>query len=150
MSPKPVDQRLHVRQRSRARRLTMQALYQWQLNPMSARALVAQYEGTREYNDADVEYFKELLGLALAEAEQNDDFILSCADRAVEHIDPLEKAIIMLALTELRHRTEVPFKVVINEAVELARRFGATDGHKYVNAIVDNAAKVLRTSETNR
>ncbi|NNF17497.1 MAG: transcription antitermination factor NusB [Gammaproteobacteria bacterium] len=147
MSQDTNSRRLTVRQRSRARRLTMQALYQWQLNTTTARELIRQHAGSREYKDADSAYFKELLTLAISEAEQNQALIQDCADRPGEQIDPLEMAIMMVAVTELRHRFDVPYKVIINEAVELARRFGATDGHKYVNAVADKAAKTLRAAE---
>lgn len=147
MNQKGELDRLQVRQRSRARRLTMQALYQWQLNPATPRVLVKQHAGTREYADADAVYFKEVLTLAIDEVAQNETHILACADRPLEQIDPLEKAILMVAVTELRHRFDVPVRVIINEAVELARRFGATDGHKYVNALIDKAARTLRAAE---
>ena len=142
-----LDKRMQVRRRSRARRLTMQALYQWQLNPQSFTTLMKQYKASNEYPDADAAYFKEVLQSALKSADVNMAAISQFADRPLEQLDPLEKAIMMVALTELRDRLDVPVKVVINEAIELARRFGATDGHKYVNAILDRAARELRVHE---
>lgn len=146
MSDKHEQQRA-IRKRSRARRLAMQALYQWHVNPASASELKRQYVEKREYADADPEYFDELLTLALKDVDDNIECITSHADRDVRNMDPLEISIIMVALTEMRHRIDVPYKVVINEAIELAQRFGATDGHKYVNAILDRAAADLRALE---
>ena len=141
------DQQRAIRKRSRARRLAMQALYQWHVNPDTASELKRQYIEKREYADADPEYFDELLSLALKDIDDNRVCIKSHADRKLDQLDPLELSIIMVALTEMRHRIDVPYKVVINEAVELAQRFGATDGHKYVNAILDRAASELRAIE---
>jgi N utilization substance protein B len=141
------EQQRAIRKRSRARRLAMQALYQWHVNPETASVLKRQYMEKREYADADADYFSELLTHALKDVEDNHASIASHADRDVAQIDPLEMSIMMVALTEMRHRVDVPYKVVINEAVDLAQRFGATDGHKYVNAILDRAAGELRKHE---
>lgn len=146
MTP-PSAQQLVIRKRSRARRLAMQALYQWQVNPDTGSELKRQYIEKREYKDADPDYFNELLTHALKDADDNQACIAEHADRALDQLDPLEVSIMMVALTEMRHRMDVPFRVVINEAVELAQRFGATDGHKYVNAILDRAASELRALE---
>ncbi|MEM7081279.1 MAG: transcription antitermination factor NusB [Pseudomonadota bacterium] len=140
-------QQTAIRRRSRARRLAMQALYQWHINPSSVTDLKRQYTEKKEYADADADYFDELLRQALHDVETNSDAIASHADRELSALDPLEMAIMMVALTELRHHIDVPYKVVINEAIELSRRFGATDGHKYVNAILDRAAAQLRAVE---
>ena len=139
----------YVRKRSRARRLAMQSLYQWQLNPVSASGLIAQHEGTREFEDADAEYFAQLVRQSVRDSDTNTAIIAEHADRPVDQIDPLETAVLMIALTELRHHLEVPYKVVLNEAIELTRRFGATDGYKYVNAILDGASATLRSAERN-
>ena len=141
------QQRAAIRKRSRARRLAMQALYQWHVNPETMTELKRQYVEKREYADADPEYFDELLRNALKDVDNNVALVAVHADRDVSQLDPLEMSIIMVALTEMRHRLDVPYRVVINEAVELAQRFGATDGHKYVNAILDCAAGDLRAAE---
>ncbi len=141
------QQRAVIRKRSRARRLAMQALYQWHVNPETMIELKRQYVEKREYADADPEYFDELLRNALKDVDNNLALIAVHADRDVKQLDPLELSIIMVALTEMRHRLDVPYRVVINEAIELAQRFGATDGHKYVNAILDRAAGDLRAVE---
>ena len=142
------QQRAVIRKRSRARRLAMQALYQWHVNPETMIELKRQYVEKREYADADPEYFDELLRHALKDVDINVALIAVHADRDVSQLDPLELSIIMVALTEMRHRLDVPYRVVINEAIELAQRFGATDGHKYVNAILDRAAGDLRAVDT--
>lgn len=137
----------YVRKRSRARRLAMQSMYQWQLNPLSATKLIAQHEGTREFEDADADYFAALVKQSIADSELNAATIGEFANRPTDQIDPLEMAVLMVALTELRHHLEVPYKVVLNEAIELTRRFGATDGYKYINAILDQASKSIRETE---
>lgn len=147
MSSAASKKREYVRRRSRARRLAMQALYQWFLNPLDERQLHEQYTEKREYEDADADYFATLLSEALQDNEVNEQLIAQHADRPADQIDPLEKAILAVALSEFRHHLEVPYKVVINEAIELAQRFGATDGHKYVNAILDKVAGELRQTE---
>jgi N utilization substance protein B len=130
--------------RERARGLLIKALYQWQLAGHSADELRAQYAALAEYGRIDQLYFEELLGLVLAEAESFDALIDRFADRGVAQLDAVGRAILLLALAELRFREDVPVKVVINEAVKLAKRFGAADSYRFVNAVTDKAAKELR------
>ena len=130
-----------------ARKLVMQALYQWQLTDHEANDLVKQYVESEEFGGADREYFEELLRSCIKGKEQIDAVIVSLIDRPLEQLDPIEKAILMIGVYELRSRVDVPYRVVINEGVDLTKRFGATDAHKYVNAVLDRAAKELRRAE---
>ena len=130
-----------------ARKLAMQALYQWQLTGHEANDLVKQYVESEEFGGADREYFEELLRSCIKGREQIDAAIASLVDRPLEQLDPIEKAILMIGVYELRSRADVPYRVVINEGVDLTKRFGATDAHKYVNAVLDRAAKELRRAE---
>jgi N utilization substance protein B len=130
--------------RERARGLLIKALYQWQLAGHSHDELLAQYQALAEYGRIDQAYFDDLLKRVLAEAKSLDAVIACYADRGVDQLDAVGRAILLLALTELKFRSDVPVKVVINEAIELAKRYGATDSYRFVNAVVDKAAKTLR------
>jgi transcription antitermination protein NusB len=130
--------------RERARGLLIKALYQWQLAGHSLDELLAQYSALAEYGRIDQAYFEELLSRVLSESEAFDAIIETLADRGVDQLDAVGRAILLLGLAELKFRPDVPVKVVINEAIELAKRFGATDSYRFVNAVLDKAARRLR------
>lgn len=125
----------------------MQALYQWQMTQHPAEVLREQYQQQEDFAAIDTEYFDELIGQCIARHEELDALILPYLDRPIAQLDPVEHSILMLAMYELTSRLDVPYRVVISEAVALTKRFGATDGHKYVNAIVDRAARTQRSGE---
>jgi N utilization substance protein B len=135
------------RTRSLSRKLAMQALYQWQLTGQTAAELRNQYATEDGYGDADADYFRELLDGVTDGAAALDAALATLIDRPVEQLDPVERAVLLIGLYELGQRLDVPYRVVINEGVELAKRFGATDGHKFVNAVLDRAARSLRVAE---
>lgn len=135
------------RARSLSRKLAMQALYQWQLTGHSAAELRNQYTGEEGFGDADADYFRELLNGVTEGAAALDATLGELIDRPVAQLDPVERAVLLIGLYELGHSLEVPYRVVINEGVELAKRFGATEGHKFVNAVLDRAARSLRATE---
>ena len=130
-----------------ARKLVMQALYQWQMTGHEANDLSKQFVESEEFGGADREYFNELLRGCIKGKEHIDAGIAPFIDRPLEQLDPVETAILMMGMYELQSRIDVPYRVVINEAVDLAKRFGATDAHKYVNAVLDRAAKEVRSAE---
>jgi N utilization substance protein B len=133
--------------RSVARKLALQALYRWQLNAAPWQDLVQEFGDAQDMPKADREYFRILVeGVWQARAELDARLAL-LGDRVPEQLDPIEHAILLMGLYELASRPEVPFRVAINEAVSLAKRFGATDGHKFVNAVLDRAARELRPAE---
>lgn len=134
------------RARSRARRLAMQALYQWQFNDDSLTDLERQYKAEAS-TKVDLEYFSELLRQCRQEADNLNTAIEQYLDRPLDQLDPVERAILQIGLYELRYRIDVPYRVVINEGVELAKSFGGSEGHKYVNAVLDKAAAQLRSAE---
>ncbi len=134
-------------QRSVARKLAMQALYRWQLNDAPWQDLVQEFRDAEDMPRADGEYFRELVEGVWRAREELDSDLSSWADRAPARLDPLEHAVLLIGVYELRHRQDVPYRVAISEAVALAKRFGATDGHKYVNAVLDRAARALRPNE---
>jgi N utilization substance protein B len=136
-----------ARTRSLARRLALQALYQWQMTGHSFAELRNQYTQDEGYPDVDPDYFKVLLEGAIEGAPAIDELLAQWLDRPVKQLDPIEHAVLLIGVEELRTHLEVPYRVVLNEGVELAKKFGATDGHKFINAVLDRAARQLRASE---
>jgi N utilization substance protein B len=134
--------------RSRARELIVQALYQMQLTGHSGDELAAQFQERPDYNRVDRAFFDQVLGDICKHRKELESSIGSIADRPLEQLDPVELGILMLGMHELRAMPEVPFRVVINEAVNLAKRFGAVDGHKYINAVLDRAVTRFRVTDT--
>ena len=135
------------RARSLSRRLAMQALYQWQMTGQSFAELRNQYTTDEGYPEVDPEYFQQLLQGVVEGATELDGMLGEWIDRPVAQLDPVEHAVLLIGLQELRQHPEVPYRVVLNEGVELAKKFGATEGHKFINAVLDRAARQLRAAE---
>jgi N utilization substance protein B len=136
-----------ARARSAARRLLVQALYQRQLGGQAWQELHRQFSADPAFERADAEYFAAALAAICDESPRLDDELRRHSDIDPARLDPVEHAILYLGLWELMARPDIPYRVVINEAVELAKRFGATDGHRYVNAVLDKASRVHRGLE---
>ena len=135
--------------RGLARRLTVQALYQWLVNESSPDTLIRQFHEQPEgLGRADGNYFAELLKGTVAEAPSLMVRLSPYLDRPVTQLDPVEHGILLLAAFELTNHPEVPWKVVVNEAVNLAKTFGAEDGYKFVNGVLDKLARDIRAPET--
>ena len=134
--------------RSRARELIVQALYQMQLTGHGADELSAQFQERPDYNRVDRRYFDQVLAAVCGSRSELESTIGRFVDRPVEQLDPVELAILLLGVHELDAMPDVPFRVVINEAVNLAKRFGSVDGHKYINAVLDRAVPELRKAGT--
>lgn len=132
-----------TRARQRARELLIKALYQWQLAGHDAAELTAQFRAQPDFERCDAEYFDTLLAAVLEQHVELDQLIARYAARGLEQLDAVGRAILLLALAELKTRGDVPTKVVINEAVELAKRYGAADSFKFVNAVLDKSAREL-------
>lgn len=139
-----------VAQRRKARHYLVQALYQWQMSGNSATEVESQFIEDNDFATADIAYFREVFGLATAGVEELDRLLAPCLDRQLEELDPVERALLRMASCELLNRVDVPYKVVINEAVSLAKKFGASDSFKYINGVVDRLATELRATETAR
>ncbi|HEY6452756.1 MAG TPA: transcription antitermination factor NusB [Steroidobacteraceae bacterium] len=133
--------------RTVARKLALQALYRWQLNVCPWQDLVQEFAEDSDMARADNQYFRALLEGICADRESLDSELAPLLDRKPVELDPVEHALLLIGSYELRHRPDVPYRVVINEAVGLARRFGATDGHKFVNGVLDRAARLWRAQE---
>lgn len=135
------------RARSNARRLAMQALYQHQIGDDHWKTLRAQFHQDTEFNRVDPEYFDELLEHCVEREQEFSELLQPHFDRPADQIDPVERAILLIGCYELKERLDIPYRVVINEGVEIAKRFGASDAHRYVNAILDRTAGELRKVE---
>ena len=137
-----------ARGRHGARRLLLQALYQRQLGGHSTSELIAQFSDSKEFRGIDAGYFLALIEeITFAEASL-DELIAEAADRPVAQLDPVERGVLWIGLTELRDHPDVPRRVVIDEAVELAKEFGAQDSFRYINAVLDAMAPRLRPADT--
>ena len=144
--PKPRSER-PSRARSLSRRLAMQALYQWQMTGQSFPELRNQFATDEGYPEVDPEYFQQLLHGVIEGSAELDGMLGQWLDRPVAQLDPVEHAVLLIGVQELRQHPEVPYRVVLNEGVELAKKFGATEGHKFINAVLDRAARSLRAAE---
>lgn len=133
--------------RSRARRMAMQALYEWQVANNSPLDILNTYRAEQDLKKVDEEYFRDLLLNTAKHQPELDDMMSDSLDRPIHEVDPIETAILRLACYELAHRPDVPYRVVINEAIELAKSFGAESGHKFVNGILDKVAVLARANE---
>ncbi|WP_246122971.1 transcription antitermination factor NusB [Luteimonas wenzhouensis] len=133
--------------RTRSRRRALQAVYAMQLSGVDARNAIAQFAHEQAHEVADLEYFEDLVrGVGKHRAEL-DAALQPFLDRAVEEVDPIERAMLRIAAYELRHRLDVPFRVVIDEALRTVKRFGSEHGHTYVNGVLDRAAAQWRATE---
>ena len=124
--------------------MLVQALYQAQLTEQDSEQLLADFADHPDRNGADLAYFRRLLPLVTASCQDYDRLIDRYGEIAAARLDPVEKAVLWLAMAELQHSGEVPPRVVINEAVELAKVFGAEGGYRYVNGVLDKAAAEFR------
>ncbi len=135
--------------RSQARRVAMQALYVWEMTHNDINVIIKNFSEDGLLVDLDFDLFKELLTNVSSDATELDELYAILLDRSVSMIDPVERAIMRIGVYELKSKQQIPYKVVINESVELAKRFGAEEGHKFVNGILDKVAKQLRPLEMN-
>lgn len=133
--------------RRRSRELALQGLYQWQLARKDPVIIAAELAERDDFAKADTGYFRNLLNGAIDNSEKLEARIAPHLDRRLEELSPIERSILLLGGFELMHELEVPYRVVINEAVELAKVYGGTDGHKFVNGVMDKLAAELRDIE---
>ena len=142
------QQAVSKRARVKARRNTVQALYQWLLTSKEAADILSEFElDAHTLAKTDVDYFKELfLGVIKNKTELETQFI-DLLDRSLDDLDAIERAILLIGSYELVHHIELPYRVVVNESIELAKTFGAEESHKYINGIMDRLAQQLRSME---
>ena len=133
--------------RHRAREFALQGLYQWLMSQEDAGAIDAHIRNAHGFDKADAEHFDLLLHGTIRDVDNLRSEIVPLIDRAIDQLSPIEHAALLIGTFELKHHIEIPYKVVINEAVELTKSFGGIDGHKYVNGVLDKLAASLRSTE---
>lgn len=133
--------------RHRAREFALQGIYQWLLSHEDAGVIDAHIRNAHGFDKADAGHFDILLHGAIREVQELRAVIIPLIDRSIEQLSPIEHAVLLIGAFELKNLIEIPYKVVINEAVELTKSFGGIDGHKYVNGVLDKLAAALRATE---
>ncbi|MCE5231928.1 MAG: transcription antitermination factor NusB [Mizugakiibacter sp.] len=133
--------------RSRARRRALQALYAWQIGGNTMTAIIDEFRHEQDMEIADLEYFEDLLRGVERHCAELDEGLRPFLDRDMPQVDPIERAVLRLAAYELKHRLDVPYRVVLNEAIETTKRFGSEHGHTYVNGVLDKLAAQWREVE---
>ena len=143
---KPVHNTLAA-ERRKARHYGMQALYQWHMAGASLSDIEAEFLADYDFSHVDLEYFQALLHEIPGCVDELEATLEPLLDRKLDELDPIERTLLRMGTFELARRPDVPYKVVLNEAVSLAKKFGATDGHKYINGVLDKVARELRKVE---
>lgn len=136
--------------RSRARRRALQAIYAWQLSGNSMARVIEEFSHEQDMEVADLGYFEDLLRGVNQHCAQLDADLAPFVDRDMAQVDPIERGALRLAAYELRYRPDVPYRVIINEAIEVTKRFGAEHGHTYINGVLDKLAAKVRAVEYQR
>ncbi|MFT4520902.1 MAG: N utilization substance protein B [Halioglobus sp.] len=134
-------------ERRKARHYGMQALYQWHMADADLNVIEAEFRADYDFKHVDLEFFQALLHGVPASVDTIDSVLEPLLDRALTDLDPIEYTLLRMGIFELSQRIDVPYKVVINEEVALAKKFGATDSHKYINGVLDKAARQIRKVE---
>lgn len=140
---------IHAQQAAqrKARRFALQGLYEWQMTHNHAHEIEARTRAENAMHKVDLPYYHMLLSRIVQDAEAIDALLTPLLDREFAALNGVEQAILRIGAFELRDRLEIPYKVVIDEAIELAKHFGATDSHKYINGVLDRLSKQLRAVE---
>ena len=135
-------------ERRKARHYGMQALYQWLMADASLSVIEAEFRADYDFAHVDLEYFQALLHGVPACVDVLEEVFQPLLDRGIDDLDPIERTLLRMGTFELKERIDVPYKVVINEEVALAKKFGASESHKYINGVLDKVARELRKAET--
>lgn len=133
--------------RRKARHYAVQALYQWAISGGSIDGIETQFREDFDFHGVDLEYFRALIHGVPVAVEQLEQCLIPYLDIPLERLGPVERAVLRIATWELRERLDVPWRVVIDEAIALTRKFGATDAHRFVNGVLDKVARELRSTE---
>ena len=143
-----VAQPINKRARVKARRNAVQALYQWMLTDTDVSEIIKEFESDdHKLAKADIDYFKSLIRGVIKHQNDLEKHFHSLIDRQIEELDAIERAILLIGCYEMEHHIELPYRIVVNESVELAKTFGAEESHKYINGVMDKIARVLRHTE---
>ncbi|MCH9692707.1 MAG: transcription antitermination factor NusB [Gammaproteobacteria bacterium] len=135
--------------RRKARHFAMQALYQWHMAGANLNTIEAEFHSDNDMSKADVAYFRQLFHGVAKNLDEIEALFSPYLDRATAELDPVSRALLRMSSYELQHRVDVPYKVVINESVALAKKFGPTDAFKFINGILDKVAIKVRSAEVN-
>jgi len=130
--------------RRRAREFAMQGIYQHLINKSDYGFILASLEESPEFNKSDISHFKRLLNGVLTQEDKLKEHFIQFIDREMQTISPIEQSVLLIGTYELLHCIDIPYKVVINEAVELTKRFGGIEGYKYINGVLDKLSPILR------
>jgi N utilization substance protein B len=141
------EQQELVARRRKARHYAMQALYQWHMAGASPSAIEAEFRTDYDFDQVDLEYFQALIHGVVPLVDELDALLEPLLDRELRELDPIERSLLRMGSFELRERIDVPYRVVINESVALARKFGAAESYKYINGVLDKLARQLRGPE---
>ena len=136
-----------VARRRKARHYALQALYQWHMAGAAPTAIEAEFRTDYDFDAVDLEFFQALLHGVAGKAEELDGLFAPLLDRRLDELDPIELSLLRMGTYELRERVDVPYRVVINEGVGLAKRFGASESFRYINGVLDRLAAELRSVE---
>ncbi len=136
-----------LQRRRKARQRALQALYQWTLNPESGAEVVDQFLDAQDMGNTDIPYFRELVTQTMDQVSILDEKLALYLSISLQQLDPVECCILRMSAYELNNRADIPYRVVIDEAVNLAKRYGASDGHKFINGVLDKAASDWRPKE---
>lgn len=136
-----------IRPRHNARRYALQALYQWHYTQDDPTHLLKTFMAENRVANTDVTYFKNIVLGSIQNAQESQELLTPCLDRKISALNPVELSILLLAVYELRFQLEIPYRIIIDEALELSKEFGAESGYKYINAVLDGVRKKLRPSE---
>ena len=131
----------------KARRRALQALYQWQLTGQDAGVILLQFRQTQDFKGVDLEYFEQLVRGVVNQSEELDEKLQPFLDRSILVVDNIEKNVLRLGAWELLNAPQLQFRIIIDEAIDLAHRFGAEQGHAFVNGVLDKAARAWRPAE---
>ncbi|QFU74673.1 transcription antitermination factor NusB [Halioglobus maricola] len=135
-------------ERRKARHYAMQGLYQWYMASAPLNAIEAEFRADYDFSHVDLEYFQAVLHGVPTCVDELEEIFQPLLDRGIDDLDPIERTLLRMGVWELKERIDVPYKVAINEAVALAKKFGASESHKYINGVLDKAARELRQAET--
>ncbi|MEM6484277.1 MAG: transcription antitermination factor NusB [Pseudomonadota bacterium] len=136
-----------IARRRKARHYALQAIYQWHMAGASVNVIEAEFRADYDFDAVDLEYFRALLEGVANNAKELDKQFAALLDRKLEELDPIERSLLRMGSFEMANRIDVPYRVVINEAVALAKKFGASESYKYINGVLDRLARTLRAPE---
>ncbi|MEM1142842.1 MAG: transcription antitermination factor NusB [Pseudomonadota bacterium] len=141
------SQQQMVARRKKARHYALQAIYQWHMAGAPVNVIEAEFRTDYDFDAVDLEYFRALLEGVATNADELDEHFAALLDRKLEELDPIERSLLRMGSFEMANRIDVPYRVVINEAVALAKKFGASESYKYINGVLDKLARTLRAPE---